>query len=195
MGQAILRAPRLITASNALRVSTAAPAHSSILSPVDHEAVRGAVFERTDIARKDAAGTEAEMTALEMDIVDLVVNGASLRQVAKHFKIDPETARLHYAAGLARLIDTSIDRSVALREEVTARQRELILANMSRAKAGDKASAAIVQSADNLLASIWGLRSLRIERPRPRRASGDHLADAVSAYLDGITAASPPPTR
>ena len=75
-----------------------------------------------------------------MDVVDLIVNGASLRQVARHFKIDTETARLHYTAGLARLIDTSVDRSLALREEVTARQRELILANMARAKAGDRAA-------------------------------------------------------
>jgi hypothetical protein len=152
---------------------------------VDHEAVRDAVFERTAAAR-DAAGTEAEYVARQMDVVDLIVNGASLTQVAKHFKIHPETARDDYTAGLARLVDTSIDRSIALREEVTARQRQLILANMARAKAGDKASAAIVQAADNLLASIWSLRSLRIEHtPRPRDSM---LADAVSAYLDGITA-------
>lgn len=144
------------------------------------------MFERTDIARKDAAGTEAEFVARQMDIVDLIVNGASLRQVADHYKIDWATARADYTAGLARLIDTSIDRSIALREEVTARQRALVLANMPRAKAGDRSSAAIIQAADNLLASIWGLRSLRIERPaRPR---SDALADAVSAYLDGVTA-------
>ena len=160
---------------------------------MDHEAVAGAVFERTDIARKDAAGTEAERIARQMDIVDLIVAGASLRQVAKHFKIDPEQARKDYAAGLAHLIDTSVDRSIALREEVTARQRELILANMARAKAGDRAAAAIVQGADGLLASIWGLRSLRIERP-PRRGD-ERLADAVSAYLDGITAGASPPAR
>lgn len=155
---------------------------------MDHEKLAGAVFERTDLARKDAAGTEAELVARQMDVVDLVVNGASLRQVARHFGIDPEQARRDYAAGLARLIDSSIDRSVALREEVTARQRELILANMPRAKAGDRAAASIVQQADGLLASIWGLRSLRIERPaRPR---DDALADAVSAYLDGITASA-----
>jgi hypothetical protein len=150
------------------------------------------VFERTDIARKDAAGTEAELVARQMDVVDLIVNGASLRQVARHFKITLNQARADYTAGLAHLIDTSIDRSIALREEVTARQRELILANMARAKAGDRAAASIVQQADGLLASIWGLRSLRIERPR----RGDNaLSDAVAAYLDGITTGSATPNR
>lgn len=155
---------------------------------MDHDKLAGAVFERTDIARKDAAGTEAERIARQMDVVDLIVNGASLRQVARHFAINITTARADYAAGLAYLMDSSIDRSIALREEVTLRQKELILANMARAKAGDKSSAAIVQSADNLLASIWGLRSLRIERPaRPR---DDALADAVSAYLVGIASSA-----
>ena len=161
---------------------------------MDHVKVAGAVFERTDIARKDAAGTEAEYVARQMDVVDLIVNGASLTQVAKHYGIAVETARQDYTAGLARLTDTSIDRSIQLREEVTARQRELILANMARAKAGDRAAASIVQQADNLLAGIWGLRSLRVERPRARR-NDDALTDAVSAYLDGILAASPPPGR
>lgn len=153
---------------------------------MDHDKIRDATLERTDIARRDSASTEAELVARQMDVVDLVVNGASLRQVARHFAITGETARQDYAAGLARLVDTSIDRSIALREEVTARQRELILANMARAKAGDRHAAAIVQGADGLLASIWGLRALRTEPPpRPR---DDALADAVSAYLDGITA-------
>ena len=44
------------------------------------------MFERTDIARKDAAGTEAEYVARQMDVVDLIVAGASLRQVATHYK-------------------------------------------------------------------------------------------------------------
>jgi DNA-binding CsgD family transcriptional regulator len=156
---------------------------------MDHVKLADATYERTDLARKDAAGTEAEATALEMDVVDLIVAGASLTQVAKHFKIDRETARDHYTAGLERLMDTSIDRSIALREEVTARQRELILANMARAKAGDRASALIVQGADNLLASIWGLRSLRVERPHVRRSDGA-LSDALDAYLSGILEAT-----
>jgi hypothetical protein len=157
---------------------------------VDHAKLRGAVFERTDIARKDAAGTEAERVARQMDVVDLIVNGASLPQVARHYKIDLERARDDYVAGLARLVDTSIDRSLALREEVTARQRLLIFENMPRARVGDRTAAAIVQNADSLLASIWGLRSLRIDRPA--RPGSDPLSDAVSAYLDGITAASRP---
>ena len=157
---------------------------------MDHDKTRAAVLERTDIARRDSSHTEAELVARQMDVVDLIVNGASLRQVSKHFKIEYEQARLDYAAGLRRLTDNSIDRSLAMREEVTARQRELILANMARAKAGDRSSAAIIQAADNLLASIWGLRSLRIDRPA--RRGDDALTDALSAYLAGIASATPP---
>lgn len=150
---------------------------------MDHAKLREAVERRTATMR-DSCGTAAEATAMDFDIVDLIVNGASLRQVAKHFGIDHNAARLAYARGLAALVDGSVERSIALREEVTARQRELILANMARAKAGDAKSAQIVQNADSLLASIWGLRSLRIEPPaRPRDAA---ITDAVEAYLEGV---------
>lgn len=157
---------------------------------MDHDKIRASVMTRT-AALRDEAGTDAEVTARDFDIVDLIVNGASLRQCAKHYGIDLNTARAAYARGLAALVDSSIDRSIALREEVTARQRELILANMARAKAGDKSSAMIVQNADSLLASIWGLRSLRIEPPaRPRDPA---IADALDAYLRGITEGSSAP--
>ena len=151
---------------------------------MDHDKTRAAVLDRTAHARRDSSETEADLVARQMDVVDLIVSGASLTQCARHFKIHIETVRDDYKAGLARLTDNSVDRSLALREEVTARQRELILANMARAKAGDRSSAAIIQAADNLLASIWGLRSLRIERPA--RPNDGVLGDAVSAYLAGI---------
>ena len=154
---------------------------------MDHETIRKSVKARTkDIRRKtrESAATDAELITRQLDTVDLIVNGATVRQVAELFVRDMSDVTVDYHAGLALLIDKSIDRSIALREEITARQRSLVFANMPKARSGDRAAAQIVIAADGLLASIWGLRSLRIERP-PR--TGDPgIADAVGAYLEGL---------
>ena len=169
---------------------------------MDHEAIRASATERIDDLRAelaadlaadptlDRAMSDAELVTRRLDIVDLIVHGASLRQVAKHFKISHELVRIDYAAGLELLRDRSVDRSLQLREEITARERALIFANIERAKAGDKSSAMIVQHADQVLASIWGLRSLRVETPA--REGDPQLADAVTAYLHGLAAAALP---
>jgi hypothetical protein len=150
---------------------------------VDHDATRAAATVRVRGYRDDAE-TEAEDVARQFDVVDLIVNGATVKQVADHFLCSIATVRRDYAAGVEALRDRSIETTMALRDEITMRQRSLILANMPRARAGDRASALIVQGADALLASIWGLRSLRIEPPkRPRDPA---LAAAVEGYLEGL---------
>lgn len=160
---------------------------------MDHDANRANVIERTARIRRDSTHTDAELITRQLDTVDLIVGGATVRQVAAHYGLDMHTVRDDYHAGLNLLTDRSIDRSIALREEITLRQRALILANMPRAKAGDRISAQIVQNSDALLISLWGLRSLRADPPARRTTS--ELAEAVEAYLDGVTAGSLPPAR
>jgi hypothetical protein len=151
---------------------------------MDHAVVDSEFATRiADLRRK--AATEAEDVAHVFEVVDLIVSGATLRQVAEHYKCTLDTVRADYQLGLSLLIDRSVDRSMALREEITARQRALIFANMVSARAGDKNAAAIVNRADALLASIWGLRSLRVEAP-PRRGDPT-IAAALEGYLTGLT--------
>lgn len=136
--------------------------------------------------------TDAEATVRQFAIVDLIVAGASLRQAATHFKLPFSTVRNEYEEGVAVLRDRSIDQAAMLRDEITMRQRTLIFANMSKARAGDRAAAAIIHAADSLLASIWGLRSLRVEMVPRERDPG--IAAAMEAFLVGIDeAASPKP--
>lgn len=152
-----------------------------------HDTVRKSVKARTKAIRRDAresAGTAAELISRQLDVVDLIVNGATVRQVAQLFKRDMGQIRIDYAEGLALLTDRSIDRSMALREEITARQRALVFANMPAARSGDRAAAQIINQADGLLASIWGLRSLRVEHPP--RPGDPGISDAVTAYLAGL---------
>lgn len=131
-----------------------------------------------------AAVTSVELSRRVLDTVDLVVQGFSLRSIADRHKIDWAQARDDYFAGMRALNDRSMDATLALRDEVTARERVLIASNMTRARAGDKGAATIVQRADELLVSIWGLRSIRVDLPEP-----DHdpmLAEAMEAYLEGV---------
>jgi hypothetical protein len=152
---------------------------------MDMTATRTGALERSAKLREiDETWTEAERISMRFDIVDLIVNGASLRQVAAHFDITPPEARNEYRAGIDMLRDRSIDASMDLRDEVTMRQRELILSNMARAKAGDVKAATIVQKADDMLTSIWGLRSLRIDPPR--RPPDPGIAAAMEGYLAGL---------
>jgi len=159
---------------------------------MDHDKIRKSVNARTKAVRRktrESAGTEAELITRQLDVVDLIVNGATVRQVSTLHKRDMAEISRDYAAGLAMLRDHSIDASIALRDEITARQRALILANMPRARGGDRVSAQIVNQADGLLASIWGLRSLRVERPP--RPGDPGISDAVAAYLVGLADSVP----
>jgi hypothetical protein len=132
---------------------------------MDMTATRTGALERSAKLREiDETWTEAERISMRFDIVDLIVNGASLRQVAAHFDITPPEARNEY--------------------RVTMRHRELLLSNMARAKAGDVKAATIVQKADDMLTSIWGLRSLRIDPPR--RPPDPGIAAAMEGYLAGL---------
>ena len=145
--------------------------------------------ERIVDARKvPKAETDAELITRQLDTVDLIVAGATLRQVAKAHGVEMSQVRVDYAAGLEILRDKSVDRSLQLREEITARERRLVFANMTRAMAGDKTAAMIVQHADQVLASIWGLRSLRVETPA--REPDPAIASALSAYLAGLQEAA-----
>ena len=154
---------------------------------MDLTAVRALSLERTARYREiEDTYTEADKMALRFAIVDLVVNGATLRQIGTTYKISPEEARQEYHRGLAMLNERSIDDALAMRDEVTARQKALILANLPKAKAGDLKAAMIVQKADDLLTSIWGLRSLKIDVPRRPGDAG--IADSVEAYLASIIA-------
>jgi hypothetical protein len=157
---------------------------------MDTAVTRTAALARSARLREiDDTWTEAERTSMRFDIVDLVIAGASLRQVAKHFDITPPEARQEYRAGLDMLKDRSVDAAMDLRDEVTERQRALIMANLARAKSGDVKSAQIVQKADDLLTSIWGLRSLTIDRPP--KPKDPLIASAMEGYLAGLADATP----
>jgi hypothetical protein len=132
----------------------------------------------------DTVHAAAALDTFPLDVVDLVVNGATIRQVSEHFKVPYKTARSAYMEGLQQVTDRSIDRTIAMREEITARQRILIFSNMARARAGDRAAAQIVARADALLASVWGLRSIRIELPD--RPPDPQIAAAMEGYLSGL---------
>lgn len=147
----------------------------------DEAKVRESVYARTAELRTI---TEAEDVAFQLDVVDLIVGGASMRQIAETYSTTLKAIRVAYRCGLERLVDKSADRSMMLREEITARQRSLVLANLARAKLGDRNAAVIVQKADALLASIWGLRSLRVDVLPP---PGDPaIAAALDGYLAGL---------
>lgn len=154
---------------------------------LDHGKVRDGVATRTEELRREAVTvTDAETISFQLDVVDLIVNGATVRQVANHYGCSMSEARAAYVAGLERLTDRSIERSMGMREEITARQRLLIFANMPRAKAGDRQAAQIVDNADQLLASIWAVRSLRVELPP--RDPDPGIAAAMEGYLAGLAA-------
>jgi len=138
-----------------------------------------------------AAVTGAGLQKRRFDTVDLVIQGFTLRQIAEHHKLDYPTAREDYLAGMALLRDHSLEATKALCDEVTARQRMLIASNMARARAGDVKAATIVQRADEMLISIWGLRSLKVEMTEI--PSDPNIAVAMEAYLTGI--AEKPPKR
>lgn len=153
---------------------------------MDHDAVADVTAIR--IAKTKAiedTWTDAERHAMRFFIVELVVNGGTIQQAADHFAISHSYARSEYQAGLAEMRERTIDEATDLRDEVTLRQRELILSNMPRAKAGDRSAAQIVQNADLLLAGLWGLRSLPVARKR--RPATPAIAEAVEAYVQGVT--------
>jgi hypothetical protein len=129
--------------------------------------------------------TSVELQQRRFDTVDLVIQGFSLRQIGEHHGLNVSDVRRDYLIGMETLRDHSIEATKALRDEVTARQRLLIASNMAKARAGDVRAATIVQRADEMLVSIWGLRSLRVEIPDPE--PDPDIAVALEAYLTGIT--------
>ncbi len=141
---------------------------------------------RLPVDAPPATETDAEVVARQFAIVDLVVAGASIRQAADHFKLSTATCRREYEQGVEILRDRSIDQAKYLRDEITMRQRTLIFANMSKARAGDRAAAQIIHNADSLIASVWGLRSLRVDM-EPRRGDPG-IAAALEGYLVGLEA-------
>jgi transposase-like protein len=113
-----------------------------------------------------------------------MVNGASVNQIAKHFGISRTLVRSDIQHVVEELNARDLDRVLAIREEIVARQRELIFANMPRARIGDKAAATIIQNAENIIASVTGVRYLRPDPPP--HATDPTLAAALEAYTTGI---------
>ena len=135
-----------------------------------------------DTGRK--AATTMELSKRVCDTVDLVVQGFTLRAIADRHKIDWRQARADYLTGVQLLADRSLEATLALRDEVTMRQRVLIASNMPRARAGDLKAAMIVQRADDILISIHGLRSIKVDMPEPD--PDPLIAEAMEAYLEGV---------
>jgi hypothetical protein len=137
-------------------------------------------------AKPTDAVTDAELWQRRLTTVELVVMGASIRQVAERHDVDYQTARDDYFTGLAAVNDRTSDAVIAMRDEVTMRERSLILAMMPLAKAGDTKAAGVIQRADDMIAGLWGLRSARLDvTVRP-----SSLQDALNSYLEAAVEAS-----
>lgn len=135
-------------------------------------------------ARKERAETTLELNQRRLDTVDLIIQGATLRQVAERHGIGLTEAREDYQVAMRLLNEHAVDRVLDMREEITGRQRTLILANMSKARMGDVKAATIVQRADQMLADIWGLRYIR---PDPTEVPRDPMiAAALAVYLEKV---------
>ena len=146
----------------------------------------GAVARATVTARlrKEKAETTLELDQRRLDTVDLIIQGATLRQVADRHGLSLTEVKEDYQIAMRLLNEQSGDRVLDMREEITARQRTLILANMSKARAGDLKAATVVQRADQMLSDIWGLRYIR---PEPTEAPHDPMiAAALTVYLEKI---------
>lgn len=127
-----------------------------------------------------------ELTQRTLDTVDLVVQGVSLRAIAERHGLQIREVREDYLAGMKVLSDRSIEATLALREEITMRQRLLIASNMKKARDGDRSAAAIVQRADEMLIWIHGLRS--VTEKRAEIPADPLITEAVEAYLAGVAA-------
>jgi DNA-binding CsgD family transcriptional regulator len=144
---------------------------------------------------RDPSSCEAELAARCYDVYELMVNGATIRQVADHFGISRSLVQADLARVAVEMNAQGHERALVLREEIIARQRALIFANMPRAKAGDKTSAQIVQHADALIATVAGLRYLRPMEPLEPPVADSPISDAVAAYVKGIMDATPATVR
>lgn len=127
---------------------------------------------------------DAEIIERRLTTVDLVVMGATIRQVAERHDVDYFTAREDYLEGMRLVNERTMEAVVAMRDEVTMRQKALIRTNMPLAMKGDEKAARIVQSADNMLTGLWGLRSAKIEITH--RQEDSSLSDALDAYLNAV---------
>jgi hypothetical protein len=161
---------------------------AELINLATRERIKG--MRQKDTGGADAASpaeTPAALITRRLDTVDLIVQGASLRQVAERHEVDYFTARNDYYEGLAMLSDRTAKAVVAMRDEVTMRQKALIFANMKLAQMGDSKAATVVQNADSMLVSLWGLRSVRLEAA----ATPDSpLREALNTYREraaGIT--------
>ena len=126
--------------------------------------------------------TGAELVQRRLDIVEMVVNGATIRQCADEFDIDYKTARTDYFAGLRLVNARTADDVAAMRDEITLRQKKIIMAHLPLAVAGDVKSAGVVARCDEMLAGLWGVRSIRLEQER----RDTHLDEATRAYVNAI---------
>ena len=135
---------------------------------------------------RDPAPTDHAMIERMYGVFELMVNGASINQIATHYGISHNLVRSDIRHVTEELNEREADRLLAIREEILARQRVLIFSNMARARAGDRAAAAIIQNADALIANVCGIRYLRPATP-PHPIVDTTLAAALDAYTTGIT--------
>ena len=131
---------------------------------------------------------DAELVQRRLDTVDLVVMGATIRQVADRHDVDYYTARDDYMRGMEMLNERTARSVAAMRDEVTMRQKAIIMAMLPEAKKGDTKAAGVVQRADDILAGLWGLRSARleIEDVTMRQSGNDSLQAALDEYLEQV---------
>lgn len=127
--------------------------------------------------------TTAELMQRRLDTVDLSVQGVPLRTIADRHGISYLEARKDYFEGMAMLNDRTVDMVVSLRDEITMRQRHLIRTYMPLANGGDEKAARVVQSAENILIGLWGLRSARLEISATIK--DERLTSVLDSYLQG----------
>jgi hypothetical protein len=139
----------------------------------------------------DPAATDVERMERAYRVFEMVAAGASINQIANTIGISRTLVRSDLRAVVEELNQDGVDRTLEIREEILARQRSLILHNRSMAERGDgstasRNAAAICQKADDLIASITGVRYYRVEVAPTPRTPDPVLAAALDAYTTAI---------
>lgn len=111
------------------------------------------------------AAKAPNVAALEVrrrEILAMVVSGVPLSQIAERYGLDISTISRDYRHA-AKLYGPPEDEVQAWREEISERQRSIIMGHITAARAGDPKAAAVVQRSDSLLSDIWGLKIVKVD--------------------------------